>query len=48
MIYVLGTLDPKRHSQMDVMGINGIMSTLDRMNEPKKIVIPIGGVLRNA
>lgn len=43
MIEILGTLDPNRHSQMDVMGINGIMSTIDRMHEPKKIAIPIGG-----
>ena len=26
---------------MDIMGIRGIMSTIDRMHEPKKVGIPI-------
>lgn len=43
MIHVLGTLDPKRHSQMDVMGIDGITQCIDRMHEGKKIAIPIFG-----
>lgn len=41
MIEVLGSLNPERHSQMDIMGWNGIMSTIDRMHEPKKIAVPV-------
>ena len=44
MIEILGTLDPQRHTQMDIMGIHGIMSTVDTMHERKKIAVPIGGV----
>ena len=40
-IEIIGTLDAKRHSQMDVMGVNGIAPTLDTMHEPKKIAIPV-------
>lgn len=43
MIEVLGTIDPNRHSQMDIMGVNGLMQTLDTIQERKKIGIPIGG-----
>ena len=47
MIEILGTLDPNRHSQMDVLGVLGICQTIDRMHEPKKVAIPIrGGVQR--
>ena len=40
-IEIIGTLDAKRHSQMDVLGVNGIAPTLDTMHEPKKIAIPV-------
>ncbi len=41
-IEVVGTLDANRHSQMDVLGVNGVAPTLDTMHEPKKIAVPIG------
>jgi len=34
-------VDPNRHSQMDVVGPNGVSPTLDTMHEPKKVAIPI-------
>lgn len=42
-IEIIGTLDPKRHSQMDIHGISGIMSCLDTINEKKKIAICLRG-----
>ena len=41
LVEVLGTLDPKRHSQMDIIGGGGVMQTLDTINEKKKIAVPI-------
>lgn len=40
-IDIVGTIDPKRHSQMDVMGGDGLSATLDTMHEPKKVAIPV-------
>lgn len=53
----VGKLDDNRHSQMNVMGVDGISCTIDTMHEPKKIAVPIdvslkdgivGGVLYRA
>jgi hypothetical protein len=40
-IKIMGTLDPARHSQMDVHDEGGIMSCLDNIQEKKKVGIPI-------
>ena len=37
-IVVVGTVDPKRHSQMDIYHPSGIMSCLDALKEHKKIM----------
>ena len=38
-IKVIGKLDPKRHSQMDIHDPDGMMSALDNLKERKKVAV---------
>lgn len=40
-IEVVGKRDPNRVAQMDIMGVRGVMRTLDTMHEPKTIAVPV-------
>lgn len=43
-IEVIGTLDPNRHSQMDVIGRGGVLPALDTMHEPKKVGLSLSEI----
>lgn len=43
VINIIGSLDPSRHSQMDIMHEDGLMTTLDTMHEPKKVAVNVVG-----
>jgi len=40
-VEVVGTLDPNRHSQMDILSGGGISQTVDTLKEVKKVAVEL-------